>query len=153
MRSSTSVLLLALPLLAFAPAREEVAFHVAAGTKLTKTFEQKLSVALDEMRMSQDGEDVPHDAMGDLEMKIESTTKVVFTDHYREMDEARPKVLARSFDELAGSKTESITAEGESQDETRDETSVLEGKTVSRDTSVAGGRVIEEDDVARLLSA
>jgi hypothetical protein len=112
------------------PSDEVLKPQVAAGAKYTKTFEEELDLELDSLRVVVDGEEAPADELGDFEMTIEASTRLVFTDHYREAGEGRPKVLARSFDSLASTQKRSMSSEGESNDDEDDESSALEGKTV-----------------------
>jgi hypothetical protein len=130
MPSFASLALCSLPLVLLAPRDTTLAFRVGADAKVTKTFESKLELELESMIMRQDGEDVPMDGEGAMEMSVVSSTKLVFADHYREMGAGRPKLLARTFDTLEGKEERKQSQFGESEGETRDETSELEGKTV-----------------------
>jgi hypothetical protein len=117
--------------LALAPlAREELRFKTPVGDKVTKTFEDSLSLKLEEMRVVVNGEDVPAEDLGDLQIDIDGATRVVYTDHYREGGEGQPKVLARSFDTLERKRTQKAGPEGEVEEETTEEESALEGQTV-----------------------
>src|SRR5688500_13986040 len=82
------------------PRGAELAFHVAADTRLTKTFTSELEVSLESMSSSHDGEEIPADEMPELELEISTKTKLVFVDHYRKIGPGRPEALARTFEEL-----------------------------------------------------
>lgn len=122
---------LSLLALAFVSPRDELLkAQVPAGAKFTKTFEEKLDLELESSRSVVDGEETPGDELDEFEMTIEASTKLVFTDHYREAGEGRPKVLARSFDSLASTQKRSMSFGDQSDEDEDDETSELEGKTV-----------------------
>jgi len=117
--------------LAVAPfSREELRFKTPVGEKVTKTFEDSLSLKLEEMRVVVNGEVQPDDELDGLKIDIDAATRVVYTDHYREGGEEQPKVLARSFDTLERKRTQNAGLEGEVEEETSEEESALEGETV-----------------------
>jgi hypothetical protein len=128
MSSTPSTVLLALPLLFLSPRADEVTFGVAQGAKVTKTFEIDYSLELEELKFSFN--DQEHTLDDDLEMNVESKTRIVFTDAYREMGDGRPKVLARTFDELTSTEKQSGSSPAGDHDEAREEESDLEGATV-----------------------
>jgi len=116
--------------LALLPAREDLRLQVEAGTTLTKTFENRMEVSLDEMRMTVGDQEVPTDHFTGIEMTMTDTMNVVFVDEYLAMGDGRPTRLRRTFDELAKRSVESaVTPQGD-QEKTTDEESPLEGKSV-----------------------
>lgn len=122
---------MSLLVLAFGSPRDEpLKAQVAAGAKFTKTFEERRELELESARSIVDGEETPSDELDDFEMSIEASKKLVFTDHYREAGEGRPKVLARSFDSLASTRKRSMSFGDQSNEDEDEESSELEGKTV-----------------------
>jgi hypothetical protein len=117
---------LAVPLLLVAPRADEVTFGVAAGSTVTKTFDIVLQAELEESKFVVGDQEFP----SEMEMTVESKTRLVFSDQYREMGEGRPKVLARTFDELTSSESQTVTSPMGDDEVSREETSELEGKTV-----------------------
>lgn len=110
---------------------DEISLDVEAGTTLRRTIVQELSMELDEMSISQDGEEVPAEAFEGFEMSMSQSDRIVVTDEYVEMDGARPKRLKRTFDELAGEESMSRTpADGDAAEESSARSSALEGKAV-----------------------
>lgn len=124
-------LLLPLPLLlgSNAPATR-VAFAVAEGKSLTKTFEVKTDLSLEDMTMGgAAGGMVP-----DMEMTMGVTYKVGVTDEYMKVEGGAPKKLKRTYDSLSSDVATSMKMEmmGQSRDQDSSSSAVseLEGKSV-----------------------
>ncbi|MEX1025890.1 MAG: hypothetical protein WD226_12525 [Planctomycetota bacterium] len=123
--------LVAIPaLLAFSPRRAELAFSPAEGTTIRKTITTTAEVALDEMSLVMDGQEMDQAAGMELDM-TESQTLVV-VDTYVSMANGRPKVLRRTFEELIDESTQSMSMPQPMGDTETDSagSSELEGKTV-----------------------
>ncbi len=111
-------------------AEDEIAFRVPAGTRLERTFTQALQMELESMSFSIDGEEVPEDLMGTLEMSMDRSDRYVVADLFEEVDGGRPVRIVRTFEELGGHETMTYSdGEEEQKDETEYE-SELEGKSV-----------------------
>jgi len=123
-------LLLPLPLLlgSNAPAAR-VAFAVADGKTLTKTFEVKADLSLEDMTLTGAGGMVP-----DMEMTMGVSYKIGVTDEYVKVEGGQPRQLKRTFDSLSSDVTTAMKMEimGQSrdQDSASSATSELEGKSV-----------------------
>lgn len=125
-------LLLPLPLLlgSNAPATR-IAFTVADGKSIEKTFEVKSSLSLEDMTMG--------GAAGGLQPEMEMTMgvayKVVVTDDYAKVEGGAPKKLKRTFDALESHVTTAmkmeIAGQSRNQDGSVDAESELEGKAVA----------------------
>jgi hypothetical protein len=115
------------PVLALA---ERPTFHVSAGARVTKTYEEVVEVELQSLRVWSDGEEVPAEDVGELQLSIESHDKYVFSDHYVAVGDGRPAVLERTFDELGTQSVERAKFDEESDESTKERESALEGKTV-----------------------
>jgi hypothetical protein len=125
---SFTALLLPLPVLlgSNAPATR-IAFTVAEGASLTKTFEVKVDMTLEEMTSSMG-------AAPDVEMTMDVTYKVVVTDEYAQVADGAPRKLDRTYDALSSDVTTStkfeMMGQSRSQDSDSKAESELEGKTV-----------------------
>lgn len=123
-------LLLPLPLLlgSNAPAAR-VAFAVADGKSLTKTFEVKADLSLEDMTMGGAGGMMP-----EMEMTMGVSYKIGVSDEYVKVEGGKPKQLKRTFDSLSSDVNTSMKMEimGQSrdQDSSTSATSELEGKSV-----------------------
>ena len=154
MRRTNLALFALLPLLASAPAADEVTFHVAKGAVVEKTFAHTLDLELEEMKVSFGDEEISPDDLGGFEMSVETSGELVFVDEYREMGDGRPKLLARKFKNLQYEENQSTTTDGESEDKSSEEESELEGKTVLfawDDDEDAWKRTYEGDEAAAEL--
>jgi hypothetical protein len=101
--------LLLAALLSFLPALQAVRppvaklrFAPAAGTKLTRTFENKAEFSLDDMTLKMSGQDTPTPKM---EMTMTQDQKLVVSDEFVKVREGAPQVLRRKFDELGSEMT------------------------------------------------
>ena len=113
------------------PAAQKFSFRAEKGQKVEKSFESKLALDLDEMSVSIGGEEIPPEELGDVELNMESTTKLVFLDTHEESGSGRPAKFTRKFVELSGKNTETGGGgEEESTSETKEESSELSGKVV-----------------------
>jgi hypothetical protein len=134
--NATKVLLLpallsSLPLLlaSNAPATR-VAFTVADGQSLTKTFEVKSDLTLEDMTMG----GAAAGMAPDVEMTMGIAYKTEVTDEYMKVDGGAPQKLKRSYDSLASTVTTAMKMEimGQSRDQNSNVSaeSELEGKSV-----------------------
>lgn len=131
MRLSPLAVLALVPLCASLPAAQKFSFRAEKGQKVEKSFESKLALDLDEMSVSIGGEEIPPEELGDVEISMESSTKLEFLDTHEEAGSGRPAKFTRKFVELSGKNVESSSGgEGESDSSTKEETSELSGKTV-----------------------
>ncbi len=130
MRLSPFAVLALVPLCASFPAAQKFSFRAEKGQKVEKSFESKLALDLDEMSVSIGGEEIPPEELGEIELSIESTTKLVFLDTHEEAGSGRPAKFTRKFVELAGKNVETGGGEDGSESETKEESSELSGKTV-----------------------
>jgi len=104
---------------------EEVAYRAEGGTVLTRTFEARSKLELEDMEFFVDGEEIETDA--ELpEYEIESLERIVVTDEILEAGDGRPTDFLRTFDELLQESTYWI---GENEVETASG-SALQGRTV-----------------------
>ena len=126
----TALVPLALLLLVGVGAKEEITFHVAAGTTLARTVEIQYQVALEDFAMTMDGEEVPAEYLGEMHFEIKHHERYVVTDLFEAMAGGRPARLKRTFDELTGKDgTRYSSGVGEENDD-KDYESVLEKKSV-----------------------
>ncbi len=125
-------LLLVTALPALRPPLAKLRFAPAAGSKLTRTIENKSEFSLDDMSMKMNGQDSP--MMPEIEMTMSQTQKVVVTDEFTKMREGSPKLLRRSFDTLESEMSSQMKIDimGQKQDQNHSGkgASELAGKTV-----------------------
>jgi len=131
-------LLLAAPLLllpalqALRPSAGKLRFAPAAGTKLTRTFENKAEFSLDGFTLKMNGQDSP--MKPEIEMTMTQSQKVVVSDEFVKVGEGAPKVLRRKFDDLGSQMAvdSKIEMMGQTQDQNHSGkgASELTGKTV-----------------------
>ncbi len=131
MNISTALgLSLALPfLLAGNVPATRLVFAPAAGTSLSKSFESKSTLTLDDMQMT----GLPGAAPEiEMDMKIDQTWSVI--DDYTKMTDGRPSVLVRTFDAIGSKVDMSMSMEfmGQAQENSTnvEGKSELEGKKV-----------------------
>ena len=107
-----------------------VHFAPAEGSSLTKTFENKANLSLDEYTISGTG----GGQAPEMEMTFTTTQKVVVTDAYVKNREGAPAKLERTYDELSGDMSMtmkmSIMGQTQSNDQNMRSKSELEGKKV-----------------------
>ncbi|HED65291.1 MAG TPA: hypothetical protein ENJ09_07030 [Planctomycetes bacterium] len=133
MNARTS-LLLSTPLLLFlgssrAPV-DEITFGPEAGSSVTKTFETKTSLDLDDFTAVVDGQNVG-DMIGSFEISVESTNTIQVTDTYDAVEGSEVAKLTRSFEELTGDAVVSIESPMmEPQEQTTSTSSDLAGLEV-----------------------
>ena len=131
------ILLLAAPLLflpsllAVRPPVAKLRFAPAAGTKLTRTFENKTEFSLDNLSLKVNGQD---SMKPEVEMTMTQNQKLVINDEFVKVQEGAPKLLRRKFDDLGSEMSLEAKVEimGQSQDQNKSGkgTSDLTGKTV-----------------------
>lgn len=108
-----------------------VRFAPAEGSSLTKTFENKANLSLDEYTISGTG----GGQAPEMEMTFTSTQKLVVSDEYVKNRDGAPAKLKRSYDELNGDMSMtmkmSIMGQSQSNDQNMRSKSELEGKKVA----------------------
>lgn len=132
MKHKQALLLAAIvaPLALVLPA-DKVAFHPEKGSSVSKTFETKQTLELDDMTVKVNGTEQP--MPGEMQMTMEMAYTVGVTDEYGEIADGRPTTLKRTFDDISstGNVNVDLSAFGqENQDKAIEAKSVLEGKTV-----------------------
>ena len=88
-------------ILAFSTLGADLSFHPAKGTSLTKTVIQTAEMSLDDMTISQNGQEIDPSMLGSVEMQMTTEQTVTFTDTYADVADGQAKQLRRTFDELA----------------------------------------------------
>jgi len=129
-----------LPRLALAPlaflalgssfSREEIVFRVKADTTLERSLKNQYSMELESMAFTMNGEELPADAFGEVDIRIEHSETYLVTDAFEAVAEGRPQRLRRTFEELGGKESSSFSSEGEGGSDDSGYESALEGKTV-----------------------
>lgn len=110
MKASVLALGLLTPLaLAFAQPADQLRYGVADGTILEKSYVTKVELALDDMRMVQNGQEMDASMMG-LEMTVATSAEYIWQDVYGPArDGGRPASLTRTFDTLSNDTSTSQT--------------------------------------------
>lgn len=110
-----------------APLVQEFAFAPEAGSTLTKTFETTLDLALDDLIVNFNGQEMDPAMMGmDMsEASVTLNTLVEVIDEYGEIKDGRPVTLTRSFETI------SFEIEGGEGQSNSGSDSELEGATVT----------------------
>jgi hypothetical protein len=112
------------------PSAVKLRFAPEEGSSVTKSFESKTTLTLDELEVSGAGGQAP-----DIEMSMALSQKIVVTDQYVKNRANAPQKLVRSFDELGGEQSASMKMEIMGERQTKDHTmrakSALEGKKVA----------------------
>jgi hypothetical protein len=119
-----------LALVALGSPAEEIAFRVAAGTTLARTLKNEYSMQLESVTLTMDGEEVPAEALGEFDIRIEHSESYAVTDGFEAVAAGRPQRLRRTFEDLRGRQSSSYSSEEGEQDGAGDYESPLEGKTV-----------------------
>lgn len=114
-----------------APCAEDVpALRLAVGTTLVRTLHTKSELALDEVHLVLNGEEVEGDFLEALDMRMQHEETQVVRDTFEAVADDRPTRVQRTFEELSGSEHTRFTSEeGEEQDDGELE-SALETKSV-----------------------
>jgi hypothetical protein len=109
---------------------DELSFQVEPGTTLVRTLTQSTEMELESMTIRMNGEELPADLIGDIDMSMRREDRYVITDVFEAVQEGRPTRLRRTFDDLGGHESMSFSGpDGENSDES-DYASELEGKSV-----------------------
>jgi hypothetical protein len=99
---------------------------------LTKTFESKQTLSLDDVTVTGTGAQAPA-----MEMTMTIHQKIVVTDQYVKMRDGAPQKLVRSFDDMSGEQTASMTMtvlnDTRKHDQNMRAKSELEGRKVAFD--------------------
>lgn len=139
--------------------REEIVFRVPADTTLERSLKSTYSMQLESMAFTMNGEEVPADAFGEVDIQIEHSEAFVVSDAFEAVADGRPQRLRRTFEELGGKESSSYSSEGEDASDDSNYESELEGKTVvftwnedseSFDAAFAEGTEGDEDLLAEL---
>ncbi|MDG1050637.1 MAG: hypothetical protein P8M11_16005 [Planctomycetota bacterium] len=104
---------------------------VDAGTKVTKTFENatKLELQSISMEFGDEEQEVPDEQLP--EVVLEDSELIVFTDEYLAVDGGRGTRVARTFDTLEDSSTQTVSMpDGEGGEEVAEGESELTGTTI-----------------------
>jgi hypothetical protein len=109
---------------------EELRLGVEPGTTLTKTFEHRMELELDEMSMTVGDREFPPELLEGFEMSMSDEQTLVFVDEYVEMGDGRPLELRRTFDSLSNQSNESMSSPQGDDEKSSESTSELEGKCV-----------------------
>jgi hypothetical protein len=109
---------------------DELAFRVEPGTTLVRTLTQSTEMELESMTIRMNGEELPADMLGDIDMSMQREDRYVITDVFEAVQDGRPTRLRRTFDDLGGHESMSFSGpDGENSDES-EYASELEGKSV-----------------------
>jgi hypothetical protein len=95
-----------------------------------RTLENAYTMQLDSMTLTMDGEELPPDALGELDIQIEHSETYVVTDTYEAVEGGKPRRLRRSFDELGGRESSRFSSEEGEKGDASEYASELEGKAV-----------------------
>jgi hypothetical protein len=117
---------------AFAAPVEDIAFRVAKGASLTRTFEQETEMSLDNMTVTLNDQDMSGQ-MGKLEVTAKSKQSVVVKDTILESGDGQPSKLQRMFEKLGSNVSVAMSADNPmipASDKDMVGKSELEGKTV-----------------------
>lgn len=110
--------------------RDEIVFRVPADTTLERKLKSLYSMQLESMAFTMNGEEVPADAFGAVDVQIEHSEVYVVSDAFEAVADGRPQRLRRTFEELGGKESSSYSSEDEDASDESDYESALEGKTV-----------------------
>jgi len=112
-------------------APDQPRFAVEEKTSLAKTFESTFHLASTSFQLTIEGHDEPMPGIGELELTMDSTERIEVTDRYLATDDGRPVRLQRTFDKLEGTDRRRVKGHGgEDQDESVEQESPLEGRSV-----------------------
>jgi hypothetical protein len=117
--------------LGFAHPGDEVTFHPADGTSLTKKFTSEFTLRLEDLSANAMGQEISPDMMGDPQVTLTGEMGITLTDEFVKVGRGRPLELARMFDELAGKLSFEASAQGESTSDESKLESDLGGKKVT----------------------
>jgi hypothetical protein len=136
-------LLLSLLVLGPSSRQDELLFAVPPGTVLERTLEKHFTLTLGNVGLALDGEEVPPEALGSYEMRIEHSERFVIKDTIEALDAGAPTSLTRSFEELGGRETRAMSEGGAppAREESQLE-SELEGRTVRFSRDAGGGEAV-----------
>lgn len=110
--------------------REEIVFRVAADTTLERSLKNEYSMRLESMTFSMNGEELPADAFGEIDIQIDHSEACLVTDAFEAVAGGQLRRLRRTFEQLGGQERSSFSSEGEGQSDDSGYESALEGKTV-----------------------
>ncbi len=95
-------------LLAFSSRGQELSYHPAAGSSVTRTFETTQNADLEEMSTIVNGNEMDASMM-EMEMSNETRTRIVVTDEVGAVADGRPTKLSRTFDTLESNTSSSVS--------------------------------------------
>ncbi|MCA9298834.1 MAG: hypothetical protein KDA28_07195 [Phycisphaerales bacterium] len=117
-------------LLSFSATPDRVAFAPEKGLSVTRSFETRVTMDLEDMTLEMDGQDMTAMMGGLPEMSMTTTNTVSVTDEFVEMGQGRPKKLKRTYDSIASNTVVDVSMMGEGQSNETAASSDLEGGTV-----------------------
>jgi hypothetical protein len=121
-------------LLSFALPGDSIRFAVKEKSTLSKVFQDDAKFHSTSISVKIDGNDVG-EGMDGFKLNFEETSRVEVKDEYVAVKDGKPKKLKRSFDKLDGKSTQHVELPagapgGAPEDESKDRSSELQGKTV-----------------------
>ncbi|TAJ17794.1 MAG: hypothetical protein EPO68_08855 [Planctomycetota bacterium] len=142
--------------LGFAHPGNDVTFHPADGTTLTKKFTSEFTLRLEELSANAMGQEISPDMMGDPQVTLTGAMAITLTDEFVKVGRGRPLELARMFDELGGKMSFEASAQGESSSDESKLESDLGGKKITykwddKDSKYAIAWASGHDGDAKLL--
>lgn len=114
-----------------APATD-LAFGVAKGAKITKTFESGMDLELSDLNVKVGENEIPKEQLqGAMELTMNVKEMLEIVDEYSALESGLPSKVVRKFEKAQREHREhQAQAGGEAKDENKDKTSELEGKQV-----------------------
>ena len=110
-------------------AGDSLAFDPEAGLTVTKQFSLYYEMQIEDFAMEVDGEDIGA-MIGVPEMVMEGENLFAFTDTYVEVEDGRPLVLVRSYEEALNEMDMTISVMGQSDDQSMSADAAIVGSTV-----------------------
>src|SRR5690606_23411492 len=92
---------------------DRLAFAPENGTSVSRSFETRFTLDLEDMTLELDGQDMTAMMGGLPEMSVTNTTTVSVTDKIVEMGEGRPKTLERTYDSIGTNTAVDVSMMGE----------------------------------------
>ena len=99
-RSFLAIAALAVPaLLALSPRGTEISFGLEGGSSVTKTFSSEISMTLDDMQMTMNGQEPP--MMPEMDLSVTVVNEIEISDEYISVRAGMPLEIERTFDSLS----------------------------------------------------
>ena len=83
-----------------------------AGTVLTKTLSASLQQSFDRLEVMMGGQPVPSEFLPEMDMEQADSRELSVTDEYVEVEDGRAIVLKRTYDDVGGERSESMSMAG-----------------------------------------